>query len=112
MWKMKSPGGGPRLESGWWSQAMWIVSTVFRSVESEPARVAGAAPKAAGRAKRCGSCPPLSSPDSPDSPEPDYLEDAPPARQRALKACDGRRAVGLDTSIFRWLVAHRVRAFV
>lgn len=51
-WKMKSPGGGPRLESGWWPQAMWIVSTIFlrfrrlelasqtaelHTVESEPA---------------------------------------------------------------------------
>jgi hypothetical protein len=39
-------------------------------------------------------------------------EDAPPARQRVLKARGGREAVRLDTSVFRWLVAHRVRALV
>ena len=30
------------------------------------------------------------------------LEDAPPARQRALKACGGHQAARLDTSVFRW----------
>jgi hypothetical protein len=44
--------------------------------------------------------------------EVDLREDAPPARQRALKARGGREAAGLDTSVFRWLVAHRVRALV
>ena len=60
-------------------------------VESEPARVAGAAPKADERASvtvRVRRSP--------------LLEDAPPARQRALNTRGGRKAAGLDTSVFRW----------
>jgi hypothetical protein len=62
-------------------------------MESEPARAAGAVSKAAGRV-RCGSSPPLSS-----------MEDAPPARQRALKARGGHQAAGVGTSVFRSMAA-------
>jgi hypothetical protein len=65
-WRMKPQGAvtawkacGRRLAQG------FDFSVLCGSpMESEPARVAGAASKVAGRAKRCGSCPPLSSLDT------------------------------------------------
>jgi hypothetical protein len=106
-WMVNRTGAPASFGTRMWGNAQRIVSAAILGTRT--CRVAGAASKADGRTggggrdllvprRTPGRCAAGAA--------------TPFLGSRPMKARGGREAAGLDTSVFRWLVAHQVRALV